>query len=130
MPHYEWGPLGVTEPQFWHQEYQEVLARNAGDSRYTDGITYVDLFRSDADEIVVQYWFFYPFNDSGNRHEGDWEHINVVLNSIWKRGTIQYFDIAVRYGYCVSRRATGAYGRRPLRSWIGTETDDSVGRMR
>ena len=81
MPHYEWGPLGVTEPQFWQQEYQEVLARNAGDSRYTDGMTYVDLFRSDADEIVVQYWFFYPFNDSGNRHEGDWEHINVVLNS-------------------------------------------------
>lgn len=29
--------------------------------------------------LVVQYWFFYPFNDAGNNHEGDWEHINVVI---------------------------------------------------
>jgi hypothetical protein len=30
-------------------------------------------------ELVLQYWFFYPYNDSGNKHEGDWEHINVVI---------------------------------------------------
>jgi hypothetical protein len=30
-------------------------------------------------ELVFQYWFFYPYNDAGNRHEGDWEHINVVV---------------------------------------------------
>ena len=29
--------------------------------------------------LVVQYWFFYPFNDAVNEHEGDWEHINVLL---------------------------------------------------
>ncbi len=28
-------------------------------------------------EFVIQYWFFYPFNDGGNNHEGDWEHVNV-----------------------------------------------------
>ncbi len=31
-------------------------------------------------EFIVQYWFFYPFNDAGNKHEGDWEHINVVIS--------------------------------------------------
>jgi hypothetical protein len=30
-------------------------------------------------ELVVQYWFFYPFNEWVNHHEGDWEHVNVVL---------------------------------------------------
>lgn len=30
-------------------------------------------------EFVMQYWFFYPFNDGGNNHEGDWEHLNVVI---------------------------------------------------
>jgi hypothetical protein len=30
-------------------------------------------------ELVLQYWFYYPYNDAGNRHEGDWEHINVVV---------------------------------------------------
>jgi hypothetical protein len=30
-------------------------------------------------ELVVQYWFFYPFNEWINHHEGDWEHINVIV---------------------------------------------------
>ena len=30
-------------------------------------------------ELVIQYWFFYPFNEWINHHEGDWEHVNVVL---------------------------------------------------
>jgi hypothetical protein len=30
-------------------------------------------------ELVLQYWFFYPFNDGGNNHEGDWEHMNIVV---------------------------------------------------
>jgi len=30
-------------------------------------------------ELVLQYWFFYPWNDGGNNHLGDWEHINVVV---------------------------------------------------
>ncbi|WP_179233073.1 Vps62-related protein [Paenibacillus rigui] len=35
----------------------------------------------------LQYWFFYPYNDSPSvagvdfNHEGDWEHITVTLNS-------------------------------------------------
>jgi hypothetical protein len=31
-------------------------------------------------ELILQYWFFYPTNDSGMNHEGDWEHINVVVS--------------------------------------------------
>ena len=30
-------------------------------------------------QLVFQYWFFYPFNDAVNTHEGDWEHINVIV---------------------------------------------------
>jgi hypothetical protein len=29
--------------------------------------------------LGIQYWFFYPFNEWINRHEGDWEHVNVIL---------------------------------------------------
>lgn len=31
-------------------------------------------------EFILQYWFFYPTNDGGNNHSGDWEHINVVVS--------------------------------------------------
>jgi hypothetical protein len=30
-------------------------------------------------QLVLQFWFFYPFNDAVNTHEGDWEHINVIV---------------------------------------------------
>ena len=30
-------------------------------------------------ELVLQYWFFYPTNDGGNNHVGDWEHLNVII---------------------------------------------------
>ncbi len=33
-------------------------------------------------EIILQYWFFYPFNDGGNDHMGDWEHINVAISPL------------------------------------------------
>jgi len=30
--------------------------------------------------IVLQYWFFYPYNNWYNKHEGDWEMIQIILN--------------------------------------------------
>ena len=29
--------------------------------------------------LALQYWFFYPFNDYTNKHEGDWEMIQLVF---------------------------------------------------
>jgi hypothetical protein len=29
--------------------------------------------------LAIQYWFFYPFNKFGNNHEGDWEHMNAIV---------------------------------------------------
>lgn len=37
--------------------------------------------RTERFHFVVQYWFFYPFNDATNNHEGDWEHINVRVTT-------------------------------------------------
>jgi hypothetical protein len=30
--------------------------------------------------LALQYWFFYPFNDFNNTHEGDWEMIQLVFD--------------------------------------------------
>ncbi len=36
----------------------------------------------EAEYIVVQYWFFYAFNPGTlNQHQGDWEMIQIVLDS-------------------------------------------------
>ncbi len=33
-----------------------------------------------AGQITIQYWFFYFYNDWFNKHEGDWEMIQVMLD--------------------------------------------------
>lgn len=34
------------------------------------------------ENLVVQYWFFYAFNPGSlNQHQGDWEMIEIILNS-------------------------------------------------
>jgi hypothetical protein len=35
----------------------------------------------DPAKLVLQYWFFYPFNDYNNKHEGDWEGIQLVFEA-------------------------------------------------
>lgn len=78
--HLEWGALGNTNPSSWYTHWNYKIAQHSSDMRYTKGTTYAHLFK-DGSDIVIQYWFFYPFNACANRHEGDWEHINVVINS-------------------------------------------------
>lgn len=31
--------------------------------------------------LALQYWFFYPFNDYTNKHEGDWEFVQLVFDA-------------------------------------------------
>lgn len=32
-------------------------------------------------KISLQYWFFYAFNDYNNKHEGDWEMVELVFDA-------------------------------------------------
>jgi len=83
IPHFEWGYIKNTLPEGtygWYSSWSSFIQANSSVSKYVDGTTYAHLFQLN-NETVIQYWFFYPFNPAANRHEGDWEHINVVLDS-------------------------------------------------
>jgi hypothetical protein len=59
------------------------------------------------DRLAVQYWFFYPFNDYTNKHEGDWEMVQLVFAA---------GDAAQALGQTRSRSATrSTRGRTCLR---------------
>jgi hypothetical protein len=63
--------LGGTERVFLHPFIAEAPSADGGAPGY---------------ELVLQYWFFYPVNDGPNNHEGDWEHINVIVSPLSKVG--------------------------------------------
>ena len=43
--------------------------------------SYVHIFDRAGGNVVIQYYYFYPFNDFQNNHEGDWPLVNVIVNS-------------------------------------------------
>jgi hypothetical protein len=123
---------GLTE---WRRRWQ---AAPDGDKTPTQ---YAHLFWLDRahGELVVQYWFFYPFNEWLNHHEGDWEHINVVLAGPSRLGRASdYRVVGCEYyfhGYRVDvdrpERAAAGHpmvfvgGRGQVLWWSGTQSGGS-----
>jgi hypothetical protein len=62
-----------------HREYYEkVLSHEAGGPPI---VTYAHVVRQPEEQrIILQYWLFYYYNDWFNKHEGDWEMVQVILN--------------------------------------------------
>jgi len=62
---------------------QQHNADHSGSGNHGDWVVYGHVYPNHVDGVTIQYWFFYPYNDSfsGFNHEGDWEFIAVLLNA-------------------------------------------------
>ncbi len=68
----------------WWDAYR--AARTGPDSSaWARPTVYAHPFIDPAGRTVIQYWYFYPFNDFMGNHEGDWEHVNVVVDETRSR---------------------------------------------
>ncbi|UCH78475.1 MAG: T9SS type A sorting domain-containing protein [Candidatus Coatesbacteria bacterium] len=76
------GPnYGDITPPYWHDNYAQILNNPEYEERgYDEPTVYYNIFKCTG-KPVIQFWFYYPFNDWRNDHEGDWEHINVRITS-------------------------------------------------
>lgn len=69
----------------WRHRFRALAGTGAAGQTPTSSAfpptQYAHLFWYDRAQglLGIQYWFFYPFNEWVNRHEGDWEHINIIL---------------------------------------------------
>jgi hypothetical protein len=54
-----------------------------GSADRADWIAYGHAFRAPDGGVLLQYWFYYPFNEAwwAFDHEGDWEHVTVRLDA-------------------------------------------------
>jgi hypothetical protein len=51
----------------------------------------------ESSKLALQYWFFYPFNDFNNTHEGDWEMIQLVFDAPDARAALGTEPVEVGY---------------------------------
>ena len=74
--YFNWPGESVSE---WWRAYARF--RTGPDSaRWAQPTVYGHPFVDARGRTTIQYWYFYPFNDYFGNHEGDWEHVNVVLS--------------------------------------------------
>jgi hypothetical protein len=58
--------------------YEADYARFRGDE---PGLAYARIARQeDEDGFALQYWFYYYFNDWNNKHESDWEMVQLIFD--------------------------------------------------
>ena len=76
-------------------DYEQWVAA-AGDQQPTT-YAHVATEAGRDDRIAVQYWFFYPFNDYTNKHEGDWEMVQLVFAADDAAEALDQTPIAVGY---------------------------------
>jgi RsiW-degrading membrane proteinase PrsW (M82 family) len=58
--------------------YEAALSPEAGGPPVT---VYAHVVRDEMGRITVQYWALYFYNDWFNKHEGDWEMVQVMLGA-------------------------------------------------
>ncbi|HWV23497.1 MAG TPA: hypothetical protein VNZ58_04860 [Thermomicrobiales bacterium] len=42
--------------------------------------TYAHIIANGTDKLAIQYWFFYVYNDFNNKHESDWEMMQIIFD--------------------------------------------------
>jgi len=71
------------EEASWLQRWREIQGDDPATASHRP-LHYVHLawFQRSQELLLIQYWFFYPFNKFSNSHEGDWEHVNVLVRGL------------------------------------------------
>jgi len=88
--------------------YEATLSPEAGGPPM---VAYAHVVRNeDPQHITIQYWLFYYYNDWFNKHEGDWEMVQVILSA---KGEPEWVVLSQHHG-----------GTR--RSWRATEIEEST----
>jgi hypothetical protein len=66
-------PGNALNPQCTYDAWSHAITRGSQPKTYARVVTE----SSHPDELALQYWFFYVFNDFNDKHEGDWEMIQL-----------------------------------------------------
>jgi hypothetical protein len=70
-------PGNALEPECTYEEWARRVAAETTPTVYA----HVAAEANRLEKVALQYWFFYPFNDFNNTHEGDWEMIQLVFDA-------------------------------------------------
>ncbi|MCU0306209.1 MAG: hypothetical protein MUE51_00280 [Thermoleophilia bacterium] len=103
-------PGVALDPGCDYERWAERLAGQRPATTYARVVTQADR----PGKLALQYWFFYIFNDFNNKHEGDWEMIQIVFDAADARQALAEGPTEVGYSQHESAERA-AWGSAKLR---------------
>ena len=111
-------PGHALSPACVYERWGRRLTEGSAPTTYAHVVTDPDR----PGKLVLQYWFFYVYNDWNNLHEGDWENVQLVFDARDAREALEREPVSI--GYSQHEGAEGADwddeklelvdGRRPV----------------
>jgi hypothetical protein len=86
-------PGNALDPRCDYERWSDRLAGEAAPTVYA----HVATDPLHPGKLALQYWFFYAFNDFNNKHEGDWEMIQLVFEAAGAEAALRAQPIEVGY---------------------------------
>ena len=75
----------------------EKWARQIGAGKPTTSYAHIVTEPGKPGKLALQYWFYYPFNDFNNKHESDWEMIQLMFDASTAAEALE--DLPTEVGY-------------------------------
>ncbi|MFN8186334.1 MAG: hypothetical protein U0R69_04585 [Gaiellales bacterium] len=86
-------PGNPVDPGCTYEEWSKRISKGSTPTTYGRVVKEAGY----PDKLALQYWFFYVFNDYNNKHEGDWEMIQLVFDAADAAGALLEDPVLVGY---------------------------------
>ncbi len=70
-------PGEPLDPGCSYEQWADTIAKGKPTTAYA----HVVQERGKPGKLALQYWFYYPFNDWNNKHESDWEMVQLMFDA-------------------------------------------------
>ena len=86
-------PGNALSPKCTYDQWSHAITKGSKPTTYARVVTE----RAHPGQLALQYWFFYVFNDFNDKHEGDWEMIQLNFPAERAAGALQTKPSEVGY---------------------------------
>jgi hypothetical protein len=70
-------PGETLDPGCSYEQWADTISKGKPTTAYAHVISE----RRRPGKLALQYWFYYPFNDWNNKHESDWEMVQLMFDA-------------------------------------------------
>ena len=86
-------PGSTLDPACSYEQWSDTISKGEPTVAYAHVVSE----RRRPGKLALQYWFYYPFNDWNNKHESDWEMVQLMFDASTASDALQRKPTEIGY---------------------------------